>query len=316
MKKIKTFHFILTGFVVLSAMSILIGAEAEQWKLHPEWLWCDDFESTSVLSKDYQDVSVNGMSKSTTDAFDGTRCLLQHYNFDQVDAGWVVRKNTGDYPEHVYMRFYHKFDKDFDGFPPKMARIRYRKPDWTSPLEVHCWIHDGVVVADVKAYHSTQANSVGWLPVANSKFTFRDPKNLGRWVCFEMEVLLNTPGKKDGLYRMWADDSLIVERLNVDLRGSETYLLNEAMLDCYYNHGSPKAQNRYYDNFIVSTKKIGLMKQPTPSSKDQKIEKTRVPKTRSSLHGESKKSKARHVSVIQNSSNKKVERLLNGGTLN
>jgi hypothetical protein len=50
---------------------------------------------------------------------------------------------------------------------------------------------------------------------------------------------------------------LIVERTGVDLRGKMKNKINEVMLDCYWNGGSPKAQNRYYDNFVISTKKIG-----------------------------------------------------------
>ncbi len=29
------------------------------------------------------------------------------------------------------------------------------------------------------------------------------------------------------------------------------------MLDGYWNGGSPRAQNRYFDNFVVSTSRIG-----------------------------------------------------------
>jgi hypothetical protein len=68
---------------------------------------------------------------------------------------------------------------------------------------------------------------------------------------------LNAPGAADGLYRLWADDSLIAQRTNVDLRGSLTNKINEMMLDCYWNGGSPRAQSRYYDNLVVSTTKIG-----------------------------------------------------------
>jgi hypothetical protein len=46
----------------------------------------------------------------------------------------------------------------------------------------------------------------------------------------------------------------------VDLRGTTTQKINEVMLDCYWNGGSPKPQNRYYDNFVISTKKIGPYK--------------------------------------------------------
>jgi hypothetical protein len=200
------------------------------------------------------------MSVTVADAFEGTHSLCQSYTQGQVDAGWICRVNNGGFPDHLFMRWYHMFETGFEGFPPKMARIRYRhrSGDWTSPYAVHCWLEsNGVVALDVVASNSIQANDAGWLAIARSSFSFADSRNIGRWVCFEMEVKLNTPGATDGLYRLWADDSLIVERTNVDLRGSASDKINEMMLDCYWNGGSPKAQSRYYDNLVIATEKIG-----------------------------------------------------------
>lgn len=237
------------------------AGECDNWQVnHPDWLWCDGFESGDTLTINYQDVSTNGMSVVAGEAFEGTHSLRQSYTQGQVDAGWIIRVNNSGFPDHVFMRWYHKFEAGFQGFPPKMARIRnrLRSGDWSSPYAVHCWLEtDGVLALDVAATNSTQANSAGWLPIARTAFTFADAKNIGRWICFEMEVKLNTPGATNGLYRLWADDSLIAERINVDLRGSTTDKINEVMLDCYWNGGSPKPQSRYYDNFVISTQKIG-----------------------------------------------------------
>jgi hypothetical protein len=239
------------------------AGECDNWQsTHPDWLWCDGFESGDSLSVNYQDVSANGMSVVIGEAFDGTHSLRQSYTQGQVDAGWIIRVSSAGFPDHVFMRWYHKFEAGFQGFPPKMARIRYRlrSGDWSSPYAVHCWLEtDGVLALDVAATNSTQANSSGWLPIARTGFTFSDAKNIGRWICFEMEMKLNTPGGTDGLYRLWADDSLIAERTAVDLRGSLTNKINEMMLDCYWNGGSTKAQSRYYDNLVIATSKIGPM---------------------------------------------------------
>jgi hypothetical protein len=163
------------------------------------------------------------------------------------------------------MRFYHKFEGNYESFPPKMARIRYRQRSgsWDRPCAVHFWINNSKVVADVKADNSSQANSTGYLSRAVSDFSFKASENVNRWICFEMEVRLNTPGKKDGLYRIWADDNLIIERTNVDLRGNRTYKINEVMIDCYWNEGAPSPHKRFYDNFIISTEKIGPVKMET-----------------------------------------------------
>jgi hypothetical protein len=258
-----------TLFFIVSTMTILIIAglssvqagEGDNWQaMHPEWLWFDGFETQDTLTVNYQDVSSNGMSVVTGEAFEGTHSMRQSYALGQVDAGWIIRVSDNGFPDHVFMRWYHKFEAGFQGFPPKMARIRYRlrSGDWSSPYAVHCWLEtDGVLALDVAATNSAQANSAGWLPIARSSFSFADARNIGRWICFEMEVKLNTPGATDGLYRLWADDSLIVERSTVDLRGATTFKINEMMLDCYWNEGSPKTQSRYYDNLVISTRKIG-----------------------------------------------------------
>ena len=248
--------------IITSCFSRINAGECDNWQAaHPDWLWCDGFESGDTLTLNYQDVSLNGMSVVTGEAFEGTHSLRQSYTQGQVDAGWIIRVSNSGFPDHVFMRWYHKFEAGFQGFPPKMARIRYRlrSGDWSSPYAVHCWLEtDGVLALDVQATNSTQANNVGWLPIARTSFSFANTKNIGRWICFEMEMKLNTPGATDGLYRLWADDSLIAERTGVDLRGSLTNKINEMMLDCYWNGGSPRAQSRYYDNLVISTAKIGL----------------------------------------------------------
>ena len=238
-----------------------------------DWIWHDGFEDGEELTSKYEDVSTNGLSVSDTDAFSGTHSLEQHYEQGQVNAGWLIKVNNDGFPDHVFARWYHKFEDGFAGFPPKVARIRYRprSGDWKSIFAVHFWIEDGEVVADVLARNSSQANDAGWLPIARSGFFLDDPENAGRWICFEMEVKLNTPGETDGLYRFWADDELIVERTGVDLRGNTNYKINEIMLDCYWNGGSPKAQNRYYDDFVISTSKIGPINPTSTTVTDLRV---------------------------------------------
>lgn len=239
--------------------------ECEKMSEHPEWLWCDDFESGESLKEKYQDVSTSGLSVSEEDVFEGNYSLKQTYTKGQDGAGWIIKVNNSGFPDHLFMRFYHKFEGNYESFPPKMARIRYRQRSgsWDRPCAVHFWISNSKAVADVKAINSSQANSSGYLSKAVSDFSFKASENVNRWICFEMEVRLNTPGKKDGLYRIWADDNLIIERTNVDLRGNKTYKINEVMLDCYWNGGAPSPHKRFYDNFIISTEKIGPVKMET-----------------------------------------------------
>lgn len=263
-------HFKKLNLALVLALLMVVGGMAAVLDVTGNTaarIWSDGFEDGAALTDRYEDVSTNGMFVTTADAFTGEHALEQHYDQGQVDAGWVCKVNNDGFPDHIFVRWYHKFEEGFDGFPPKMARVRYRQRsgDWKSTFAVHFWIEDGEAVADVYAKNSSQANSSGWLPIARSDFFFDAPENAGRWIRLEMEVKLNTPGQTDGLYRFWADDELIVERTGVDLRGNTQDKINEVMLDTYWNGGSPKEQSRYYDDFVVATERIGADTPPVAS---------------------------------------------------
>ena len=246
---------------LLGIAQAAVASECDNWQsVHPEWLWCDDFEDTAALNTRYEDVSTNGMGASTDDALDGTMSLKQSYTPGQVDAGWVIKVDNGGFPEHIFYRYYHKFPAGYSRFPNKMARIGFRRRagSWTPVFMVHTWLipATGELTLDVLARNSTQANPSGYLPVRLSGVNLSG--RLDQWVAVEVEVKLNTPGATDGIMRMWLDDNLVIDSTNVDLRGSTTDLINEVMLDTYWNDGSPTSLNRYYDNFVISTAKIGL----------------------------------------------------------
>jgi len=91
-----------------------------------------------------------------------------------------------------------------------------------------------------------------------SRFKLHSTEESGRWVCVEARVKLNTPGKKDGLNQLWIDGRLEAERKNLDWRGSYTkHGINAIFLETYWNKGSPVTQNRWIDNFVISTEPIG-----------------------------------------------------------
>jgi len=252
-----------------------LGEECNNWEqLHPEWLWCDDFEATTTLTQRYEDVSTEGMSVITANGLNNSKGLTQAYTPNQVTAGWVTKSKTAGYPDHIYYRYYHKFGSGYTKYPPKMSRIGNRNySNWSEVFFVHSWLTDsGTMTADVLATNSTQGE---WLPLASANYSFSGHAN--EWVAVEVEVKLNTPGQKDGLYRTWINDSLVIERTNVDLRGSTSDKITEIMLDCYWNGGSTGNLTRYYDNFVISTAKIGLtgattVSPPLPPSNVQVIQ--------------------------------------------
>lgn len=249
-----------TVFLALTFSGTYVFAgECDNWQtVHPNWLWCDDFEATTTLAQRYEDISSNGMSVIAGNGLSGSKALTQHYNQGQVDAGWVVKYKSGGFPDHIFYRYYHKFDTGFSRFPQKSSRVGYRNHStWSEIFRVHSWFtQNGLLTADVLAKNSSQTTS-GWLAIATAtNYSFAN--HLNEWVAIEVEIKLNTPGKSDGLHRTWINDQLVIERLNVDLRGNTLDKINEVMLDAYWNESSPGSLNRHYDNFVIATEKIGL----------------------------------------------------------
>jgi hypothetical protein len=221
---------------------------------------CDDFEGDD-LDANYEEVNKRPgeqMNLSSDDSFSGAQSLRQNYTTGQVDAGWVVKVKEDGFPDHLFARWYHKFENGFEGLPPKMARIRNREYiNWKTGFAYHTWIDDGLLNASLYVPQSTQANSAGYLPAHFTSFSYADKANIGVWVCIEMEIKLNTPGEADGEYRLWVNNRKEAEKINVDFRGSTNLKITEVMLDTYWNAGSPKEQARYYDDFVISTNRIG-----------------------------------------------------------
>jgi len=91
-----------------------------------------------------------------------------------------------------------------------------------------------------------------------TRFQLHSTEEAGRWVCVEARAKLNTPGRKDGLNQLWIDGRLEADRKNLDWRGTYTrHGINAVFLETYWNDGSPVAQSRWIDNFVISTKPIG-----------------------------------------------------------
>jgi len=249
----------IAPFLFLFLINNVNASECDNWQSnHPEWIWCDSFESDTTLTSRYEDVSTNGMGRTTSDSFDGQASLQQSYTENQVSAGWVIKVKPEGYPDHIFFRWYHKFEDDFTIFPPKMARAGFRNRNtWQTVFMVHSWISGNNPTLDVVANNSSQGP---WLPVGKASHDLS--QSLGKWTSYEVEIKLNDPGSQNGQYRLWIDNTLSIERLNVDLIGSTNDKINEVMLDTYWNGGSPAALSRLFDNFIISTERIGMYNSP------------------------------------------------------
>src|SRR5262249_15230605 len=60
----------------------------------------------------------------------------------------------------------------------------------------------------------------------------------GRWVRVEQEVVLNTPGRADGLMRMWIDGKLVLERGDIGYRSDEVQSFQAIIGDIHHIRNS------------------------------------------------------------------------------
>src|SRR5881296_3082860 len=80
----------------------------------------------------------------------------------------------------------------------------------------------------------------------------------GRWRCVEAHVRLNDPGRSNGVFELWVDTTLDVQKAGLNwVGGFDAYGINAVFLENYWNAGAAQPEERYLDNFIVSEQRIG-----------------------------------------------------------
>lgn len=63
----------------------------------------------------------------------------------------------------------------------------------------------------------------------------------GRWTAVQMEVVLNAPGKTDGMLRLWVDGMLRFEKDNIAWRDSNEFSIQGVAADFTYLKASPES---------------------------------------------------------------------------
>lgn len=80
----------------------------------------------------------------------------------------------------------------------------------------------------------------------------------GRWVCLELHMRLNTPGRADGSMAFWVDGAPAHAQAGMHWRDVADLQLNKAWLQHYIAGGDADRSNRvWFDDMVVSTARIG-----------------------------------------------------------
>lgn len=283
----RTLSFILAGIVSFTATSTHSASlECNNWEsLHPEWLWCDDFEDDSALEQNYFEVKrADGRYGVRTDhAFGGSGSLRSDWSPGTSDAG-NLKLSFGKTPvaptrytdqnfDEVYWRFYMMVDERWQGQGNKVARATiFSGNNWSQAMIGHVWQGSELNLAidpvsgtarpetstDVITTRYNDFDNFKWLGKAETTTNVYAEDTRTEWFCIETSIKLNSLGQTDGNFKMWINDSLEAERSNLNWRSSfDTYGINAIFLENYKGGGSSNDQSRYIDNFIVSTERIG-----------------------------------------------------------
>lgn len=248
------------------------------------WIWCDDFERNRIgdyfqASMPRQEGVGRGGSYGVAGRFrpgepDGGNLKLAfgrtpHPRFRPVDDG---RRNYRE----IYWRVYVKKPAGWrGGGADKLSRATVLAgPNWEQAMIAHIWADrdGGPRQSHLKIDPATGTDHGGrlrttkyndfdnlrWIGARTGRTPVFDRNNLGQWHCIEARVRLNDPGRANGIFELWVNDRLDAARDDLNwLERYDRYGINAIFLENYWNKGSPVAQERYMDNFVVSTARIG-----------------------------------------------------------
>ena len=263
--------------------------ECDDWQtLHPEWIFCDDFEVESTFVRtgryfeydnnagDFVPVEGVGLDESI-----GMRVIFQAG--EQTSGGFKLAfgrnpnsymnkgiRSTEDFRE-IYYRMYLKMQDGWVGSPAKLSRATCfsSASDWSQAMIAHLWSGGYALRVDpvrcvdlatslVKCVGYNDFGNMDWIGAVNGITQIFDSMHNDIWFCVEAHVRLNDPGTSNGVQEFWIDGQLEAVSDNLNFVSSYTdYAINAVLFENYWNSGSPQLQERYFDNIVVSTQPIG-----------------------------------------------------------
>jgi hypothetical protein len=186
--------------------------------------------------------------------------------FRAVDAG------TANYRD-IYWRMYVKNQAGWvGGGADKLSRATvFAGSNWSQAAIAHIWSmgsgsnYLGVdpasgtdLAGNVLTTTYNDFANLRWLGMRAGTLPIFSSGNVGQWYCVEARMRLNDPGVNNGVHALWINGTLQAQRTDLNWVGSyDAYGINAVFFENYWNAGSPVAQERYFDNLVVSTQPIG-----------------------------------------------------------
>ena len=254
------------------------------------WIWCDDFEEDRIDQYFEHSSSDGRFERAAGIGYGGSAGMrgrftasgqvnagFLHLAFGKVPSAYFRTVDAGtDIYRDIYWRVLVRYAPDWiGGGGNKMSRAQSLvSPQFAQAMIAHVWSGSrlenpvdrlGIVGASgigvgrrllTEAYNDFP--HLEWLPWAWSTTPLFDRTHIGRWYCIEARARLNDPGRRNGVFELWIDDHLEARQTGLGWMGSYLeYGINAVYLENYWNDGAPQPQERYFDNFVVSTQRIG-----------------------------------------------------------
>lgn len=252
-------------------------------------IFCDDFESETSLADRYFEYDNNDgdfvrLAKAGRHGSVGMRVVWQK---GEIGAG-SLKKSFGRTPDKYIGRHASFPEKDFKeiywridvkrqagwqgGGADKLTRATvFTGPGWSQGMIAHIWSNNNFLVMDPASgidtngtLKSTRYNDFGnlrWLGNKKGSIDLFSNANADKWYCIIGHAKLNSPGLSDGVFEFWIDDKLQAGSYHLNWHGNrnadaKNYMINAVFFENYWNNGSPKLQERYFDNILISSKPI------------------------------------------------------------
>ncbi|HEX5025534.1 MAG TPA: hypothetical protein VFV68_09685, partial [Agriterribacter sp.] len=256
-------------------------------------IFCDDFETDEDVTNRYfgYDDDDGEFTRIKGVGRDGSAGMRVKWQKGEVEAG-VLQKSIGRSPDtgmgktafpekdfnEIYWRIDVKNEKGWEGGGgDKLTRATVIASEkWQQGMIAHIWSggkepgnnylvmdpatgisEDGKLVSE----HYNDFSKLRWLGNKSGTTDIFSTAKTGVWNCIVAHVKLNTPGKSDGIFEFWINDKLQAGSYDLNWHAdwntkAGSYMINAVFFENYWNKGSVKDQERYFDNILISTKPI------------------------------------------------------------
>lgn len=164
--------------------------------------------------------------------------------------------------ERIYYGYRFKFPEDFEfvkggklpgvggGKSNSNGDIPTGYDGWSVRM---MWDHDAKLVQYV--YHPDQPGKYG--DIMDTKV----PVMLDEWMTIQTKVVMNTPGKNDGVIKTWINGTVVVQREDMQFRKTEDLAIDRLLFAFFFGGAGPdwapsSDQHIYFDDMSISNSAI------------------------------------------------------------